>query len=49
MGHANIETTLRFYAALGNYRHRGESVEYRVEQHVDRLRDRLEQMGVRIG
>ena len=35
----------RVYAHLGAIRHRSESVEYRIEQHADALRDRLQALG----
>jgi hypothetical protein len=37
----------RIYAHLGDVRHRAEVVEYRVEQHLDRLGDRLQRSGFR--
>jgi hypothetical protein len=37
----------RIYAHLGDVRHRAEVVEYRVEQHLDRLGDRLNRLGFR--
>ena len=36
----------RIYAHLGDVRHRAEVVEYRVEQHLDRLGDRLQRLGL---
>jgi hypothetical protein len=34
----------RIYAHLGDVRHRAEVVEYRVEQHLERLGDRLQRL-----
>ena len=34
----------RVYAHLGDVRHRSEVVEYRLEQHLDRLGDRLQRL-----
>ena len=39
----------RVYAHLGAMRHRSEVVEYRIEQHVDVARDRLQALGVVTG
>jgi hypothetical protein len=36
----------RIYAHLGGVRHRAEVVEYRVEQHLERLEDRLQRLGL---
>ena len=36
----------RVYAHPGTIRHRSEVVEYRVEQHRERLGDRLERLGL---
>ncbi len=36
----------RIYAHLGDVRHRSEAVEYRVEQHLARLGDRLQELGL---
>lgn len=44
LGHASTRTTERIYAHLGEIRHRSEHVEFRVEQHAERLGDRLEQV-----
>jgi hypothetical protein len=35
----------RVYVRLGSVRHRAEVVEYRVEQHLDALKDRLGNVG----
>jgi hypothetical protein len=35
------------YAHLGTIRHRSDPVEYRHEQHAERLRPRLEKLGLR--
>src|SRR5437773_1728366 len=37
----------RIYAHLGDVRHRAEVVEYRVEQHFERLADRLQRLGLK--
>ena len=42
LGHTSPVMVQRVYAHLGTIRHRSESVEYRVEQHVDTLGERLE-------
>jgi hypothetical protein len=34
----------RIYAHLGDVRHRAEAVEYRVDQHLERLGDRLQRL-----
>jgi hypothetical protein len=36
----------RLSAHLGEIRHRSEAVEYRVEQHLERLGDRLQRLGL---
>ena len=36
----------RVYAHLGDVRHRSEVVEFRVEQHLERLGDRLQRLGL---
>jgi integrase len=41
LGHGSEEMVRRVYAHLGSVRHRSEVVEYRVEQHFDRLGDQL--------
>jgi integrase len=47
LGHGSDEMVKRIYAHLGDVRHRAEVVEYRVEQHLDRLGDRLQRLGSR--
>ena len=44
LGHGSDEMVKRIYAHLGDVRHRSEVVEYRVEQHLERLGDRLERL-----
>ena len=39
----------RVYAHLGSTRHRSDVVEYRVAQHVDKLGDRLNKLGIVTG
>jgi len=46
LGHGSEEMVRRVYSHLGDVRHRAEVVEYRVEQHVDRLGDRLQRLGL---
>ena len=46
LGHSSLAMVERTYAHLGTIRHRAEVVEYRTEQHADRLRPRLEKMGL---
>ncbi len=46
LGHGSDEMVKRIYAHLGEVRHRSEVVEYRVEQHLDRLGDRLQRLGL---
>ena len=41
MGHGGESMVRRVYGHLGEVRHRAEVVEYRVEQHVAKLGDRL--------
>jgi len=41
LGHGAEAMVRREYGHLGTVRHRAEVVEYRVEQHTERLRDRL--------
>jgi hypothetical protein len=41
-GHGSDEMVKRVYAHLGDVRHRSDVVEYHVEQHIDRLGDRLQ-------
>jgi integrase len=46
LGHGSDEMVKRIYAHLGDVRHRAEVVEYRVEQHLERLGDRLQRLGL---
>jgi integrase len=41
LGHGGSSLVRKVYGHLGQIRHRSEFVEYRVEQHLDSLRDRL--------
>jgi hypothetical protein len=41
LGHGSEEMARRVYAHLGAVRHRSEVVDYRVEQHLEALKDRL--------
>jgi integrase len=41
MGHGSPRLVERIYGHLGTVRHRSEVVEYRIEQHAEKLRDRL--------
>jgi integrase len=41
LGHGGDALVRRIYGHLGDIRHRSEVVEYRIEQHEERLRDRL--------
>jgi len=41
MGHGGDAMVRKVYGHLGQVRHRAEAVEYRVEQHVAKLGDRL--------
>ncbi len=45
LGHASEAMVRQVYAHLGTIRHRSEVVEYRVEQHLERLGDRLQRLG----
>ncbi len=45
LGHGSEDMVKRVYAHLGTVRHRSEVVEYRLEQHVDPLKDRLGALG----
>ena len=45
-GHGSEEMVRRVYAHLGEVRHRSEVVEFRLEQHLDRLGDRLRRFGL---
>ena len=42
MGHGGRSLVDRVYGHLGDVRHRSETVEFRVEQHRDRLAERAE-------
>ncbi len=42
LGHASTAMVERVYSHLGDVRHRSDVVEFRVDQHEDKLRDRLE-------
>jgi integrase len=44
MGHGGESMVRRVYGHLGQVRHRSETVEYRVEQHVTKLGTRLERL-----
>ena len=46
LGHGSDEMVKRIYAHLGDVRHRAEVVEYRVEQHLEQLGDRLQRLGL---
>jgi hypothetical protein len=46
LGHGSEDMVRRVYAHLGDVRHRSEVVEFRVEQHLDRLGDRLQRLGL---
>ena len=41
LGHGGDALVRRVYGHLGETRHRAETVEYRVEQHAAKLKDRL--------
>jgi hypothetical protein len=45
--HGSEDTVRRVYPHLGEVRHRSEVVEFRVEQHLERLGDRLQRVGLR--
>ena len=45
LGHGSEEMVRRVYARLGTVRHRSEVVEYRIEQHLEALKDRLGRAG----
>jgi integrase len=45
LGHGSEDMVRRVYAHLGTVRHRSEVVEYRVEQHYERLGDQLVRLG----
>ncbi len=44
LGHCGESLVRRIYGRLGDVRHRSEVVEYRVEQHEERLRERIAQL-----
>ena len=44
LGHGGYAMIRRVYAHLGTVRHRSEEVEYRIEQHADRISERLESL-----
>jgi integrase len=46
LGHGSEDMVRRVYAHLGDVRHRAEVVEFRVEQHVERLGDRLPRLAL---
>ena len=46
LGHESEAMVRKVYAHLGEIRHRSEVVEYRVEQHLERLGDRLQRLGL---
>ncbi len=46
LGHESEAMDRKVYAHLGMIRHRSEVVEYRVEQHHERLGDRLQRLGL---
>jgi integrase len=46
MGHESPRLVERIYGHLGTVRHRSEGVEYRIEQHKEKLRDRLAGLAV---
>jgi hypothetical protein len=46
LGHESEATVRKVYAHLGAIRHRSEVVEFRVEQHLERLGDRLQRLGL---
>jgi hypothetical protein len=45
LGHGSEEMVRRVYAHLGTVRHRSEVVEFRIEQHLEALKDRLGNVG----
>ena len=49
LGHQSDEMVRRVYARLGSMRHRSHDVEYRVEQHLETLGDRLRRLGFGTG
>ncbi len=46
LGHESETMVRKVYAHLGTIRHRSEVVEYRIEQHLERLGDRLQRLGL---
>ena len=46
LGHESEAMVRKVYAHLGTIRHRSDVVEYRVEQHLERLGDRLQRLGL---
>ena len=46
LGHGSEDMVRRVYAHLGTVRHRSEVVEYRVDQHFERLGDQLVRLGL---
>ena len=46
LGHGSEEMVRRVYAHMGDVRHRSDVVEFRVDQHLDRLGDRLQRFGL---
>jgi hypothetical protein len=46
LGHGSRDMVERVYSHLGTVRHRSESVEYRVEQFADGLREKLDALAV---
>lgn len=49
LGHGGDSLVRRVYGHLGDVRHRAEMVEYRVEQHPNILRGRLDELAQRLG
>jgi hypothetical protein len=45
LGHGSEEMVRRVYAHVGTVRHRSEVVEFRLEQHLEALKDRLGKVG----
>ena len=45
LGHGSEEMVRRVYALLGAVHHRSEVVEFRIEQHLEALKDRLGSLG----
>lgn len=42
LGHGGDQLVKRVYGHLGEMRHRSEALEYRIEQHAEPARERLE-------